>query len=234
MKLVSSLSGTLAIIVSPDEASPPIGVMANDLIDFVAKLYNFSVKPTIPDGVPPSSIPVRVFQSGFIFKDDIKMPIFQLGLFLNGYIVTAATTDVAEIILNDLLDKLDAELGFQNGRARKQMIYQSNLSIQFSYAFEALIEQLKIIEEILDKGIARPQMPFKIKRLAFGYGDPVDPNIPMTMETLRAGDFTIERRASEPYVENRYFCSAPMRTTDHAKILEAIEDRLRNPQRGTN
>jgi hypothetical protein len=103
MKLVSSLSGTLAIIVSPDEASPPLGVMARDLIDFVATAYSFSVKPVIPDGVPPSAIPVRVFQSGFLLKDDVRLPIFQLGLFLNGYIVTAATTDVAEMIMSAAL-----------------------------------------------------------------------------------------------------------------------------------
>jgi hypothetical protein len=208
--------------------------MARDLIDFVATAYSFSVKPAIPDGVPPSAIPVRVFQSGFLLKDDARLPIFQLGLFLNGYIVTAATTDVAEMIMNDLLEKLDVELGFQNRRARQQRIYQSNLSVQFAHPFEDLIEHLAVIGELLDREIPRPQMSFKIKRLAFGYGDPFDPNTAMTMESLKAGDFTIERRASEPYAENRYFCSAPTRTSDHAMILEAIEQRLRSPRRDSN
>jgi hypothetical protein len=59
----------------------------------------------------------------------------------------------------------------------------------------------------------RPSLPFKIKRLAFGHGDiAVTTAVPFTLDLLEASDFVIERRAAEPYSENRYFCSAPMRT----------------------
>ena len=227
MRLIASLSGTLAIVVSSDDVTPPSGVMALELIEFIATLYNFSVKPIIPDGVAPSSIPVRAFASEFFVKDDVKIPIFQLGMFPNGYVVTAATTDGADMIMSDLFDKLDNSLGFRNKKARQQRIYQSNLSVQFAPALEQLIAQFALIAELLNKKISRPELPFTIKRLAFGSGDVVDPNAPMTIDTLKTSDFTIERRALEPYPDNRYFCSAPARTSDHIKILEEIEKRLR-------
>jgi hypothetical protein len=73
----------------------------------------------------------------------------------------------------------------------------------------------------------RLSLPFKIKRLAFGHGDiAVTTAVPFTMDLLEASDFVIERRAAEPYSENRYFCSAPMRKPDHIAFLDLIEKEL--------
>jgi hypothetical protein len=46
------------------------------------------------------------------------------------------------------------------------------------------------------------------------------------METIENSDFAIERRGDEPYSENRYFCSAPVSTPKHIRILEMLEREL--------
>jgi hypothetical protein len=40
---------------------------------------------------------------------------------------------------------------------------------------------------------------------------------------MQQADFLIERRVGSPYEANRYFCSAPMHTNDHTRVLEEIE-----------
>jgi hypothetical protein len=39
----------------------------------------------------------------------------------------------------------------------------------------------------------------------------------------RAPEFVFERRAEEPYAQNLYFTSAPLRTIDHLQVLEVLE-----------
>jgi hypothetical protein len=64
--------------------------------------------------------------------------------------------------------------------------------------------------------------PFKIKRLAFGSGDPAPPQS-LDVDVAKTADFVLERRSGEPYSLNRYFTSAPMTTSAHIRLLEAIE-----------
>jgi hypothetical protein len=39
--------------------------------------------------------------------------------------------------------------------------------------------------------------------------------------------FTIERRADVPFVENKYFSTAPLPTDEHLKVLEDFEAALK-------
>jgi len=45
-------------------------------------------------------------------------------------------------------------------------------------------------------------------------------------EAIENADFIIERRATADYSENIYFCSAPVTTSEHFKILTQIEDEM--------
>ncbi len=223
MRLISHLNGNVALRVSSDEVTPINGVMARHVIDFINKLYQFSVTPDIPEGIPPIAVPYYVYQSGVLERDNETLPIQQLVTFQNGYMVTARNTGVGDAILDHLTKELDEGLGYRFSSAKQSRTYQSSIVVQFEPALEERIATFDRIEKVLNERIRRPRHPFKTKRVAFGYGDVAAVTAPVTIATLEESDFVIERRASEPYSENRYYCSAPVSSPDHLKILEAVE-----------
>ena len=226
MRLIASVQGSSLLHVSADDVTPPGGVMARDLIEFVAQTYAFAVKPDIPPGIAPAALPALVFQSGELAHDQGKLPITNLVIVPNGEIVTSRTTDVADLIVNDYVSRLDSKFGYRFAQARQHRTHHSSVVVQFEGGIETRLRALGAIEEILNLHIPRPDVPFKIKRLGFGYGD--IPAIPMmfSIDAFDKSDFVIERRASEPYSENRYFCSAPTSTNEHVRILGMIEEAL--------
>ncbi len=227
MKFILSTAGTAAIRVSGDNVVPTHGVLARDIIEFIAQEYQFSVKPTFPSGVPPFAITTHTYQSGvFMDNNGGRFPIIQLSVVLNGDIVTAGTTNIAENIIEDLTSKLDTSMGYRFASASKRKIFHSMIVAQFDPAVEDKLKSLGKIEKIINDNVPRPAMPFKIKRLAFGYGDVAQFFMPTSLEAIESADFLIERRTSEPYAENRYFSSAPVETSEHIRILEQIEEAL--------
>jgi hypothetical protein len=95
--------------------------------------------------------------------------------------------------------------------------------VQFDAPLEEQFDKLLKMEAIITKEIPRSFGPFKLKRIALGYGDV--PQV-LSLETIEKTDFLIERRASEPYSQNHYFCSAPTTTKEHIRILETLEREL--------
>jgi len=221
MKLIASIQGTVAVRVSNDEVIPERSVLQRDVVQFVGDCYNFSVRPNIEPGTPPQ-VPILIFQQGKLIKDDGEYPIEQLTIFGNGHAITERSTEISDIILDDYLGKLDEGLGYRFAKSAQMRLYVSNVAIEFGAGLEEYIQALHMIEDILNNEIPRDGVPFKTKRLAFGYGDPTQAAL-LSLDELKNADFLIERRAGEPYSKNRYFSSAPLRTADHVRVLEKIE-----------
>jgi len=231
MKVIHSVSGTVALHISGDDVIPETGVVPQDLVEFLASAYNFANKPIVSQGgVVQLGLQQFVFQSGVLVTGDKRLAIFQIALVPNGDVVTAADTDAADFVLNDYMKRLDEGLGFRFGAAKTdRRAYQSNLVVEFDVPLEEKLKGLLEIETHLDKEIPRESWPFKIKRLAFGYGElPLPFPTTLSFETVQRSDFVIERRAGEPYSANRYFCTAPTSTKEHIRILEVLERKLSN------
>jgi hypothetical protein len=225
MKVIATLQSSAGLHFSSDDISPPNGVMAIHLIDFITGIYHFSGKPVIPSGVLPSALPFQLFSSGFLGEGDDTIPILQFAIFSNGYIATTASTENGDRVLDDITKKLDERMGFRFKSARVRRSYLSNIVVELNPGLENRIEVFSRIENILNTAIKRRRMPFKIKRLSFGFGDIIIPS-DVTMETLEGSDFVIERRAGEPYEDNRYFSSAPIQSTRHIQLLGEVEKAL--------
>jgi hypothetical protein len=102
--------------------------------------------------------------------------------------------------------------------------YQSNIVVEFENGLENQLSALARIERVINSAISRPNMPFKIKQLTFGHGDPIaNPAAFLSIDVFANSDFRIERRAGVSYEGNRYFCSAPTRTAELVEILQAVE-----------
>jgi hypothetical protein len=222
MKLITSVQGTVILHVSTDDVIPTGGLLIRDLLRVVGDTYQFSVKPEIPPGTTPNLIPTLLFRSGVLETEKEKFPISQLIIAWGGGAISANTTDAADKVLDDYIRCMDTTLCYRFASAKMRRTYYSNVVVQFDSGIEKRISAIGKIEAILNRTMTGRASPFKIKRLAFGYGDPIQPTS-MAIENFDNADFVIERRASEPYSENRYFCGGPTRTDDLIKILELIE-----------
>jgi hypothetical protein len=217
MRLIGALQGYAAFRESVEEYLPKRGVIQQEMIALVVGRYNFQGFPRLPPGTPPQ--PLSIFTSGK-FPEEPSFAISQLAMTLNGDIAVAVTTEQADLVLNDLCRLLDEGLGFRLGSAGMRKSYLSNIVVEFDDGFDRYIEKLGNMIRVINH--FRPGKPeFNVKRLAFGVGDISQTNDPLL--SVEESEFLIERRQGSPYESNRYYCSAPMSTTDHIRVLEQIE-----------
>jgi hypothetical protein len=145
-----------------------------------------------------------------------RFQIYQLGLLCEG----ETTTDVCDAFLDDLLKFLETQFA-QRGREKPNT--------------RSYVSHLELHSEI-NLGMALPQLPvgqslwetFK----SYGYEpmmyEPAGLKFQTDATQLREGvnpfgEFLFERRAEKPFFANIYFSAAPVRTSDHIKILEELE-----------
>jgi hypothetical protein len=225
MKVIATVQGTVGLFASHDDVAPPNGVAIGDLIRVIGDTYNFSVRPP-PQHIPTPLSSQLVFQSGVLELGNEKLPIMQLATFSTGEMITAVNTEIAEKVLDHYVAALDRELGYKFASAPSHKVYQSNIVVEFDQGFEEQIAALGRIEALLSSEIKRDD-PFKIKRLAFGFGRVAPPiMLQPSLQAMEKTDFVIERRDREPYEKNRYFCGAPTTTSELIRIVEMIEKEL--------
>jgi hypothetical protein len=224
MRFIVSHFGSAAVRIVNDEVAPPLGFPSKGIIDSIVQRYAFVGRP--PDAPELQGHQAINFQSGGFTFEEKRVAVIGISLVAHGDIVFAPTTNIAERVLDDLIGHLESEFGFRYSSAKQTRIYQSNVTVEFNMDLAEKISGLKNFQTFIGKRIARPDRSFQLKRLSLGSGDVPNPlvNTQPTLEILEQSDFMIERRAGAPYESNRYFSSAPMRTEDHLKLLEQIED----------
>ena len=218
MKLIGILHGIAAYREAQEEYSPPNGVDPRDQIELVKTAYQFQVFPTLMPGSPPPH-PLN-FISGKYSSGENIFNINQIMMVLEGDIVMAPDTDKADLVLENLISILDENLGYRLKTANKTKSYVSNVVVEFDKGLEEHLHVIARMEEEINA--SRPGKPsFKIKRIGFGGENSAPLTDPLL--AVEATEFLIERRASRPFSDNRYFSSAPLRTADHIQALERIE-----------
>jgi hypothetical protein len=218
MRTITSLQGSVAIKYSPDEATPDVSILTRDVVAFLGETYEFSLKPDVPAGLMINPQPF-VFQAGKVTVGEHTHPINQLTVTTGGLIVTGKDTDIADVIAEEIISKLDEIFGFKIQQSIRTKYYVSNLSVEFN----ADTRTFAAVEKILNEHTSRPSKLFEIKRLAFGAGDAPNPFTIYSIDDIPNTDFLLERRPSEPYDLNRYFASGPMMTRDLEHVLKLIE-----------
>jgi hypothetical protein len=170
----------------------------------------------------PTTIADYNFQTGVTFlmgnfQDTLihKLQIFERGILCE----TEASTDLCDGFLDDLAAWLEQE--FQ--QPSKEIdpvarIYTSNLElhsdVNLAETMRALAPVGQAIWEYL-KSYGQAAM-FEFSGIKF-HTDTTQ------LVAIRPLEFIFERRADKPYRSNIYFAAAPLRTGDHAKILQDLE-----------
>jgi hypothetical protein len=218
MKLIGYLQGFAAMREKIEEYLPERGFLARELVELVRTQYEFQAFPQISPGILPQ--PPWNFVGGKFTGNGDSFGIHQLAMKEDGDVVVTTTTDQADQVLKDLVKLLDDNLGFRLGSAHKTTSYVSNMVVEFDRGFEDCIISLsKMALAINDLRVGMPA--FNIKRISFGEGGFAETNDPLV--AVEKSDFLIERRSGTVYDANRYFCSAPLPTAEHLRLLERIE-----------
>jgi hypothetical protein len=227
MKIVTSNFGTASVRVSNDEVNPPNGFPYQEIVGFIGERYSFSTRPPDVGQLTQPVIQPMIFQGGSVTLDEKKVAVLAITLVPDGDIVFAPTTELADQILTGLISDLEHLFGFRYSTAKQVRVYQSNLTVEFESAIEDRLQGLKKLHAILNREIRR-EMPFDLKRLAFGSGDVLNSQMQLqpNIDQIERSDFLLERRAGASYELNRYYSAAPMKTVDHMRLLEMIEREL--------
>lgn len=223
MKFLNSLNATVGVTVNGDAVVPLKGLLPQELVDFLKKLYSFSVIPTLPPQIALQGMPL-IFQSGqYVVGNDTKN-IIQIAAVQNGDMITGVNSDEAEIITRHYVEQLNAGLGFRYDLSNLNLSYVSNVVVQFDILKESG-SILSKVEQFIESTIKLPSHKFRLKRLSFGEGDLI-PVMPVDVDQFNKIDFAIEHRARTHPQEFIFFSAAPMKTAAHLEALEKIEQLL--------
>jgi len=211
MKVVSVQSGRAVWLFETIELNPR-GLDIYPIFLAVRSRYSFAT-PKTRDDVENAKDGVK-FEHGSFKHGGTESFSVQLSIFNDGLVAeTLAGTDCAEAFLEDAVNFVQKQHGLYFDPAmvgRKR--YGSSLLIESHIGLSKLSASLEPIRASLSEATGRsPQA----SGLTFGF-DPAEPSDGM-------GPFTIERRIGVPFSTNRFFSSAPLKTSVHISILEQFE-----------
>jgi hypothetical protein len=228
MKTIKVFQGTVACRVASDDVVPSPAPPMQDVISAIQSRYQFAA-PAEPFGVqfvPGQALSQYAFQSGKFEINGEAHAIAQLIMEPNGDVITSTSTDVANLIMDDLTHFLDETFKYKFRESSQKRSFVSTVIVQFDNRLEEKISALSAIIKIVNQAKNSKDEEFSLNKLAFSTG-PRPPAVAMPFQShlniIEKAEYLIERRASAAFSENRYFCSAPLHTADHIKTLEDIE-----------
>jgi hypothetical protein len=227
MEVVSTAIGRVGVLLNLDELLPLKGMHAPDLISLVGQRYKFVSSPSLSDSI------AKVRESGLKFElgklrlqDGDERIIQDLTVYHDGILVTANTTEDAELFLDDLFDWGVGALGLRPNRTLiSTRAYVSELVARFDNSVDEAIKQFTylagLISTALQKTYNPPFPPINLVSIVLDYDRGV---VSPILQSLAS--FSIERRANHLFTDNVFYCKAPLKTSDHISILEEIESYL--------
>jgi hypothetical protein len=227
MKVIGRAGGLVACREAQEEYMPDRPPPVRDVIDLVRDTYQFVSFPILQQGFNPNS--PYVFSVGRFAHGDQAFGITQLVMLPIGDVIGTASTDDSELVLDDLMRLLDENLGFKLRQANPKRSYMSTIVVDFDNAFSSYMEKINEMEKCINSVLIPGNDARWFKGISFGREEGIfEPQgVTEYISLVEKADFTIERRAGQPFSGNRFYCTAPMRTADHIRVLEQIETIMR-------
>jgi hypothetical protein len=222
MKLIGRAGGVVASREPPEEYIPDQPPPLQDLINLVRTTYQFGVFPVIQPGFNTNN-PLGFAAGRFVHNDQV-FAVTQLMMLTHGDIVVTTSTDASELVMDDLMRLLDEQCGYRLWKANSKRSYLSSIVVEFDAAISAYIDKIARMEGVINDVLQLDGDKRWFKSLTFGKIVMAEESVVTDQISLiENADFTIERRVGQPLSSNRFFCVAPMRTSDHIRALEQIE-----------
>jgi hypothetical protein len=223
MKLIGRVNGVVACREAPEEYAPDRPPPMQDVINLIRATYQFANFPIIQPGINLAG--PFIFSAGRFSHEDKTFAIAQLIMLQGGDIVGTASTDDSELVINHLMALLDGQFGFRLAQANIKRSYLSAVVVEFDDTFSVYIEKIGRMELAINRLLPPDAKERRFKNFGFGLTDITGPTVILDqLSRIENADFSIERRAGQTFFSNRFYCLAPMRTDDHLRALEQIEE----------
>lgn len=222
MRLIGQELGRAVAMLTPEEWRSR-SLSTPDAFKLIKERYQFTYSPNL--SLPWDDVQKNgwKFQLGKLAVKDSTVLIQELNIYNDGIVVNATTTDDAEAFLKDLFAWARETAGIRDLTNVGRRLFVSNVVVEFERPVNQLINGFKDFSLILNKlmqATYKADLPMQLRTLAFHYDQLALP------EWIKVTYFSIDRRIGHKYEENRFFCEAPLRTSDHLNALEALENLL--------
>lgn len=219
MRIISYNTARTTWLFPLEEIGPLNGMNGSSLISEISGRYEFKNIPvvTTPEEMQKNGVK---FGLGKFKVDDRVQVITELNVYSDGIVATSEQTITGHLFLADLVGWLRQDFGFREFSSEMKELFLSELTVEFDRPLVRLLPAFDAITNIVSKFTG----PLFQTTDAMGLAR-IDLEFDRTSQTIKQGAprFVIERRANVPFSQERYFCSAPMRTTDHIETLKEIE-----------
>jgi hypothetical protein len=221
MKLISTELGRVVRLVPADEYRPIGGFHGPTGFRLLAERYSFGYSPDLRRPWDELNKEGFKFQQGKFVHGNKTINVTDFTIYPDGLVVTAFTTDEAELFLSDVLAWGKEVFGIRDAVTDKhRTLYLSHVVIEFGASPNVLLNGFSRISERLS-GLLHSNYgitaPVQLSSLCLNYDKTETP------AWANIAQFVLERRVNQPYAANRFYSEAPLRTLDHLAFLEVIE-----------
>lgn len=214
MKLLAVMSARTIWLVKAARLNPRGRSMIPAIIG-LAERYKFSKVP------PANNLTVRPldlkFENGVLEGSDGEPVAVNFSIFEDGLIAeTRASTDESDRFLADALTWASDEFGLpEHSELGIERLYSSELMIDIVLTDKVFNKQFLEFSRTLKHGISNnPEIAMELTALYFG---------PDPAKTQKTAPFRIEKLSNTPFNKNEYYSSAPVSTSEHIELLQALE-----------
>lgn len=216
MKFIGANVGRCVKLFAWEEVRPVHGVSTRHLVTAICDRFKFQVKPDFPVAADT----VIKFAEGSTVIEKTLIAIQKMDLYSDGYAIDCANTDDAKLVSDEVFKWAKEELGYGDFIREPKVIFLSQIVVEFDPDIGSLFGRWEKIQSLLNQAI---QVRYKVDKSveATRMQWRCDPHLVLNANLV--SDFTIERKALEPYSSNRWFCSGPLPTQDLADLLASLE-----------
>lgn len=221
MKIISIEGGQVVQLIPTDEVRPEISHFVPTIINIIQERYAFVSAPKSLDVLQQG----MTFQHGQLITSDRTIVINELKIYNDGILATARNTDECDLIADDIIDWAVNTLGYRPPETQIPRTYTSIIVVEFDDRIKRAFKVIDIIGPKLSKLLKRAysfDIDIELSRFSIAAN-------PQKVPQHTYSEFTIERRKegrAGAVFENRFYCIAPVRTSEHQELLAEFEQVL--------
>ncbi|HEY2934404.1 MAG TPA: hypothetical protein VGK99_21915 [Acidobacteriota bacterium] len=226
MNLIATQIGRTILMVPIDAIAPLGGVYLPSLFSSIQERYRFGTIPNVAASQEQAQKEGFKFTIGKIRKDARDFPIQDFTAFQDGMVCTADNTEVSEFFIEDLLKFLRDEFDFRQVTVEPRKFFFSQITVQFKSSANRFVSKFDALSRAAEK-VYQDTYGIKTANGAQLHSLTLDfdkTELPGMFSSLAR--FLIERRINTPYADNLFISTAPLRTADHIKTLNEIEQTI--------
>lgn len=216
MELLAVRTARLVAYLNAEELNPSGRPLAHDFMKAFVDRYNFVKQPTTADEILDTQNKGLIFELGKWNDVGVaKVVLFDWGIVVE----TNTSTDASESILQDMLMWGAEKFGLSNRPSLitrrnyvSELVFSSDMSLP---AISPELESLGNRVTNLVDGYLGGSLPFEPVGVTLAFDS--------TQSKQLFTPFQIHRLAETPFSQKKYYSGAPLKTSDHIKVINDFE-----------